>query len=103
MKKSELRKLIKSILKEQGAGPRPAPFSSNFGQMGIPGGGGKPGPNTSPANQMQSRKQIGGGSVQCICADGSRCNGRIDGSGTLVDCSCCRADCAAQTYSGGRG
>ena len=70
MKKSELKELIKNILKEQGAGPRP---SMNKG-MKMRG---------------TLRKQTGGGNIMCVCANGSTCRATYIESTGQYDCSCC--------------
>tara|TARA_R110002020_G_scaffold6422_16_gene27380 strand:- start:458 stop:739 length:282 start_codon:yes stop_codon:yes gene_type:complete len=91
MKKSDLKELIKSIIKEQG--PRPA-NQSPMGQMNIPGGG-RPKSNPRPANRrgsrpIQPKKQIGGGgNYTCVCANGTTCPGKFMPASGAYDCSCC--------------
>lgn len=77
MKKSELKELIKNILQEQGAGPRPS--MPNF--------------HKSKRRKMKppqgTSKKPPGGSYMCICADGTKCPGTFRPQDGAWDCSCC--------------
>ena len=74
MKKSQLIKLIKKVIQEQGAMPKRKPSMNTGMKGGMPPGG--------------TSRKISGGNNMCLCADGSQCPQKSSNDGR-ADCSCC--------------